>query len=502
MQLFIQVQHFIICLCMFCGLFIQPVFFLPIFLYKCIVVFLSRRNPKLGKVLTPKDSCLANEDFTRFPPKVSVVSTMLLDGDLSLQEFQSAFVQHVINACIPSSSSSKLAYFREQSTGYCQTRYPELMQYQSDFMGHKFWKDDADFSLSNHIRAIDHSKNPNLDLIHEEMLNKPFNIKRSPWEIVLIRNYYNMSEEIEDTLKSQLQTLVVARFHHSMVDAKSILKLFVECLGQQSLTISKPQEMNKSLYGNIFSTLIFPMIYLCQNVKLFMIVCFGSGLHPWRTPIMGGDNNKLLIRFSQNMPLKEIKDVAKRNNISTSAVLISMITGAIYNLDSELRTKTVLAGYILPLENHPPTLCNHFTGSIIQLPTNKHLSTKERLQLCHNLFRDIKSSSMKEFLESAVLQIGTLFDPLRKLIARNVYATIGITNIAGESKEFSIVQRKCSEFTFSVGTLGGCSGVSFSCSSYQDNFRVAVIANESVLDEAKVQKLANAFGEELQVMKK
>ncbi|CAL8085737.1 unnamed protein product [Orchesella dallaii] len=440
--------------------------------------------------------------FHKIPSKRDcVVNTLVLEGDLSFQDFQSIFVQHVINACIPSSSSSKPAYFREQSTGYYQTRYPELQQYQTDFMGYKFWKDDAEFSLSNHMREVDHSTNPiSLDLIHQEMLNKQFSVKRSPWEIVLIRNYYNDSE---DTSKSQLKTVVAARFHHSMADAKSILKLFVECLGQQSLTIAKPHEVDKNMCERICSSkLIFPLRYLYQNIRFLLIMCFRSGSHPWRTPVMGGDNNKLLIRFSPNMSLKEIKDVAKTNDISTSAVLISMITGAIYNLDSELRTKTVLAGYILPLENHPPTLCNHFTGSITQLPTNKHLSTKGRLQLCHNLFRDIKSSSMKEFLEAGALQIGTLFNPLRKLVARNAYAIVGITNVAGESKGFSIGQRKCLEFTFSVGTQRGCSGVSFSCSSYQDNFRVAVIANENVLDEGSVKKLANAFGEELEVMKK
>ncbi|ODM97476.1 hypothetical protein Ocin01_09213 [Orchesella cincta] len=460
---------------------------IPFHIYRWVVINIFARyyqSEDFGKALSPYDSIWADEDFTKYTPKNSLICTFTLEGDIKLEEFRSIFKKNVLEAELKSSAS--------------KVRYPELQQFQVNYMGHKFWKNDPNYKIQSHIFEVSHHPACQLRLasVHQDALNKLFTPKRSPWDVTLYRNYEN--DDGTD------KTLVLARFHHSIADAKSIMKLFVECLGQQKLTTAQPQNVEeKGFINELFDFLNFPCQYVFQIVP-FVIKSVASFHHPWCTTVFVSDSQSFshVVGLTEPLSLEDMKSVAKKfgERVTSSSVMMAMITGAIGKMGKRLREEEVHCAYILPKPDHPPTLGTHACAGGVMLPTTE-VSPEKRLFKCQKLFSEMKASGIERYSNFLVWQLGTLINVVRKLIARNICNPVGITNIAGEAKGFSVGKHECSEFIFSAGTLTGCAGVAFCTSSYKNKLRIAVMAKESILDKIGVKKLAAAIGEELEILK-
>ncbi|CAL8139702.1 unnamed protein product [Orchesella dallaii] len=460
--------------------YLQPVLWLPSYILRGFALLIASWTSKLGNILNPISTLLADEDYDKYPPKNSLIGTVTVDGDVSLEEFQDLFKRTVLEATIP---TNPILSWKQP---HDQTRYPEFQQYQINFLGFKFWKDDPNFQIENHIVEKVLTNEPSsLQNVHKEMHNKLFVSKRSPWEVILIKNYRSVEDGLGEHEEQALRkTVIVARFHHSMADAKSILKVFVIGLGQRPLCLAKPQlNINSNILSELLFYLRFPFVYYLSVISGGLYKAYQSSFHAWRVNMFGA-NPRQVIGMSSKLSLHDIKQVAKRNNVTTSAVVLSLMTGAMCNIDAKFREKWVIAGHI---------------GALV-LPTDQ-ITAAKRLQACQKNFADLKERRIEKYYEFVHLQAGTLNNPLRKMTMRNIFFPVGVTNIAGESHEFSIGQNKCSEFTFSLGTLTGCAGVIFTSSSYKDYLRVAVAADESIMDEIEAQKLAQSMWNELEMLK-
>ncbi|CAL8148634.1 unnamed protein product [Orchesella dallaii] len=457
----------------FIFIILLPLIWVPCYIYRLLIILLAKTQPKIfGKIFSFADAFL-DEDFARYPPKSSIITTMLIQGNLSVDWLR----QHFDNSVLQSKLGKSL-------------RYPELQQYPVNFLGQRFWKWDSKFKIETHIKeetptsmisCNNNSLEFDLATIHEELLNKPFQKEASPWELLLFPS-------------GQQETLLVLRLHHVLGDAKSILKLLVECLGGQPLETALPHQIQLSPWEKFLSTLLLPINY---TFYLFQLgeCAITSHFHPWKVSHFNENSSKLVVGLSEQLPLTKLKKTAKEKEVTTSSLLLSIITRSIQTCFPHNNQKIDLGiGYILPKPLHPPFyLSNHVHMGMLHLPmltSNKNLNLNE----CHRRFLHLKKSELFKYTDFTAFQLGTLPNPLRNIVARNFYSASGVTNIAGEKQGFSLGNGgswSCSQMSMSVGTLPGGAGLIFCIFSYKEDIQVAIIANENIMNKEEAKKLAN-----------
>lgn len=461
-----------------CSVFL-PLIFVVSYLCKLIVSWIVSLNPEYGNFLCPSSTVLAN-DFLHSSPKATMVSTLKLEGDISLSELRRMFNAHVLEATVngPKKKGVPLRLVK---------RYPVLKQYMTSYFGFSVWKDEPNFQLEEHIveRTLDVGIPPvkiELNKIYDELLNMPYKETKSPWDIILIRNAVivdNVDATLDhsnNTKSSPLplpstKTLIALRIHHAMADGKSILKLFVEGLGQKSLKAAQPQQHLNTGFQN--ATEKDPLFYLkfainFVRISWSLLVTHPSlgKPHPWLMkptlffPEADDDpdyegNVPLVTGFSPKVSMKDVKQVAKQNGVLTSSVILALVVGALRKYD--LDNGPVPVALPQPKPNHPPFLCNNaYIGNIILPPGQQ--SPKTRLIECDCLLMEMKASEMVLYFDFLTNIFGNLIDPFRSFLAVNYYSPIGITNIAGEEEGFSVGSVHCSEFNMSAPPLRGCGG--------------------------------------------
>lgn len=437
-----------------------------------VALLMSLCDSTLGRFVTSLDAWM-DEDFTENLPRSSIITTMTLEGTLALEQLQALFTANVLEAKL-SGNLKKL-------------RYPELKQYLTRFMGFRVWKDDPDFHISNHIAQKVHQGPLDMSVIHQELINKPYSRNHSPWEIILINSVSTTGVET---------SVVAARLHHAMADGKSILKLFVECLGQKSLKTAQATPAPTSYLSSFQFYLMFPLHYIIQMTFVFYKFCT-SHKHPWKNHGFRGDKySRINVSFSPKLPLSEIKQVAKKNNVTSSAVVMSLVAGAMRKCGVDFEDHDVIMGYPLPKDNHPESMANHVYMGIMPLPTNQG-SSVGRLQTCNKIFSHAKTSQLGRYTNITALQSGTLIHPLAKRLAVNHFVPMFLTNIAGEQDGFRVGNVPCTDFRMTVGTLEGVGSVIFCAFSYKDSMYVGVTAKESIMSCQQTEKLANDLSKEL-----
>ncbi|CAL8129251.1 unnamed protein product [Orchesella dallaii] len=429
-----------------------------------VIQFAYRFRNDLGKILSHLDIVCDNEheasvdvDCSKHVSQNSVLFTLVLDGILKLSDLQYNFKMNVINT----------------------EKYTQLQQYPTNFMGYRFWKQDESFILENHV--VQENFEGSLSNLHENLLNRPFLPKRSPWELVLIQN------------KENKQTILGFRISHTMSDAKSAMKLLFNHLGQ------KPFNQEAVGKGKTLS-LPFKIIKTIPTLISLVNTAIRGRNHPWKNYNFDDNQTPYSVTFSNPLSLPDIKAIAKKNNASGSSVIMAAITGAIHNLqEATLRRKT-LCMYPLPKENHPDTeMKNHFYTPVVSLPTRESCP-KKRLAECHQRFINLRKNH-NEKLQEVVLVSVNLPGPVRKYLPKNQLAPMIITNNVGAKEEFEIggfpVVKLCGSFALLEGTVG----VGFFTLSYGDELNISVIAKGNTISRKTLNKLAEGIGTELEILK-
>lgn len=165
------------------GFILLVVISLPIYLSRYILenvvvpLFFSK---SLGQAVVPTSIMFATEflDSTK-APRCAIVSNFVIEGHIPFSEVQEEILKKWINE--PGGKA-----------------FPEFQQYIDSWMGFLFWHKDNQFHLNNHVFHHRIPKGNGVDESEkwvcaktEELLNKPFPPKRSPWEVHVIENYVN-----------------------------------------------------------------------------------------------------------------------------------------------------------------------------------------------------------------------------------------------------------------------------------------------------------------------
>ncbi|ODN04475.1 hypothetical protein Ocin01_02198 [Orchesella cincta] len=453
--------------------FFYTILWIPVYGVRCFIVkFVGKYLKSYGKILDHCDSTV-EEDYTELPPKNSLVFTIVVEGDLTASQLKPLFTRNVLEARISSKDKTK---------SEDELRYPEFKQYQIDFAGFQFWRNDPTFNIDHHITEQTYRNNSSLRKIHQEMINKLFAKKRSPWEIVVYRNYENANK-----------TLLVYRVHHTHGDTISQLKVLVESLGEKELQLPNVQYKEKNPLEKFFYYALMPFYFVFVQVRNDYVES-GTQDSPWRFKLE--QETLLNISISQKLSMADIKLVAKKNGVTTSAVIMSVIAGAVGKSDVRLKLRGIPCQYVLPKADHPPRLANHSYSGVMVLPSHVH-SPSERLHKCNDIFLRLKSSDLHKYDKVVVFQSGTWFNPLRLKFLRNTTFPLIITNIASDREGFKIGSYPVSEFTMTCAPLFGACGVIITAFSYKDSIEFTITAKEGILTESQNEKLAKLMEKEL-----
>ncbi|CAL8129167.1 unnamed protein product [Orchesella dallaii] len=436
---------------------------LPFSFYRWFViqfVFFFRKD--LGKILSPCDLVCDNDQegivisCSNPIPKNSILFTLVLDGILKLSDLQFIFKKNVIDI----------------------KKYPQLKQYPTNFMGYRFWKQDDNFNIENHV--VQEKVEGSLSNLHENLLNRPFLPKRSPWELVLIQN------------QEKKQTILGFRISHTMSDVKSAMKLLCNHLGQQPFKQEAVgNEKTVSLLHEIFK--------IIPNLISFMNTVIRGRFHPWKN-FNFDEKISYSVAFSPSISLPDIKVISKKNNASGSSVIMASITGAIHNLQEEALQCKTLCWYPLLRENHPDTeMKNHFYITVASLPVNEPCREK-RLKECHQMFTSLRKNYMEKLLDSLML-IKNVPGQVRRHLLKNEMAPTFITNNLGSKEKFNIGGIPVVQLCGSFALLEGSVGVGFFILSYGDELNISVICKGNTVSRTILKRLANGIGKELEMLK-
>lgn len=316
--------------------FIFTSIWIPVYTLRCLLVYIvANCKPSFGKILDHCDSTL-EEPYSTEPPKNSLSFTLILDAPLRLDELRTLFIQNVLEAKIQDKKGNEVL------------RYREYTQYQTDLAGYKFWKDDHTFSINNHITEQPYSaaKFKSIPKLHTEIINKLYPKKRSPWDMILVNNYKNDSNK----------TLLIYRSHHTLGDTKSVLKVLVENLGRKELAMPNAQYQSHSILDQIYYYALLPFYFVYSQVYLHYVNQKGESC-PWK--YKREDETLLNVGISKPISMVDIKMIAKKNNVTTSAVIMAAMAGGVGKSDSRLTRKGIPSQWVLPKPGHPDTLTNY-----------------------------------------------------------------------------------------------------------------------------------------------
>ncbi|CAG7733283.1 unnamed protein product, partial [Allacma fusca] len=115
---------------------------------------------------------------------------------------------------------------------------PELQQTITSWFGYLFWQWDKNFKIENHIKfytgpgKTDYVTDEEIPEIMKELSLRPFPLGQSPWEIWMWEN-----ARLARDPQQKPKTICVFRCHHSLADGYGILRLLVEDIAKQRLTL-------------------------------------------------------------------------------------------------------------------------------------------------------------------------------------------------------------------------------------------------------------------------
>ncbi|CAL8138659.1 unnamed protein product [Orchesella dallaii] len=423
------------------------------------------------------------------PPRTTICVKFVVDGKVTVEEME----EIINNKWLVNDNS-----------------YPELKQYVDYFMGFMFWKPDTEFNLKNHLKShtLWETNIENQSIIEqkvcqflEELLNKPFTPKRSPWEFYIINNYRN--EQLKNQGVHEEMTLIVLRVHHALADGFSLAyavigDLFETPEQKNALPIPKPKSFWEMML--LVFTAIFRFPYELTNF-------IGLVYHP-RTPLHTTDERrgcKLLYERNDAFPVQRIKEIKRKLGVSFSGVLLTAISAAVAKSQHELQRKKggnfksierTPFGIPLPLSRNSKKLQNSWAGTYLQLPTKLELDSMERLRDVEEQLQQARKSIIPFMFLVLTKSVGLLFPSMTKYLTKNRLLPAGFSSFPGSGVDVYVTGKKVLMTDVLGGIHNGVTGVGFMILSFGSCIRVSAMAIEGTVNREELKKMLGCVQEE------
>ncbi|CAL8085186.1 unnamed protein product [Orchesella dallaii] len=466
--------------------------FSPIYVYRwCVLKYVKCfHNSKFGKPIGSLSSLFAIELNPKFPasltPKSGMGMKVVVDGHLTLSEFSDLLHKNWFGN-------------KEQSS-----QYPEVMQYVEQFCGVMFWRPDPNFKVENHMKQLELKGSTEkeieeeLSLFSEELLNKPFPQKRSPWVGYVVNNYKN--ERLQKESKTGELSILIFRLHHTLADGFSILYAAIEGLLEtplQDINLPSAKEMGmKSLSDKIEFWLSFPIRFLRDLSE------YSRGALGKKTGLHREDDNfpswTLIGRPSTPISVEKVRITKEKLGVSFTAVVLSALAAGMgKTLKRKGKEVEKLLTYIpIPLPGHPKEFSNHATIVSFPLPTAAELDPVVRVKKMEAILKLAKRSTTPLMFLLLMKTIGSLFPFLIDLLGRNKVIPTGVSNFPGPGLEFNVNGKQAMEVEFCAGTLQGVTGVGFQVLSYKNSLRFSTVVDNQVMCKKEVEQMVAYVVEE------
>ena len=350
-----------------------PIFFiifLPclILLRFCASVSAKIFRPDLDEIFSGKGVLLAvNEDiYTR--PQLNILTHFICSGNVAVDRIRDIFHQRILS-------------LKDRNGDHV---YRKLRQTWTPFLGYYFWKTDEGFKLGNHIREYDYTE-PGLALpdrkcteedlvrVTSSLLRQPYAKGRSPWEILIIRNY------VDKENPGSPASVISFRVHHAMSDGYSIVNMTNRFAnyGNECLLKYAPPKLPW------WKHLVYFLTVACKLPLDF--------LNHYNNSIDGPNAWHLLdtelsrdyhIFCSANVPVEKTKEIKRKHGVGYNAVLFSLVASGVRGLMLEAGQEiperiTVIVP--VPLPDHPDGMDFH---AYVALPCLKSTAFGRRTIFC------------------------------------------------------------------------------------------------------------------------
>jgi len=320
----------------------------PFAIYRITVKYCAKVFRKdLSDMLSPRSNTFAADRITKCP-KINIVFSIILEGDLDLKRIQSDFTTQVIN--------------NKQKDQNGKYRYQKLFQYIVNWGGYFFWKDDNDFDLSNHIKSLpDNIEHTEKDLIalNQAYLGRKWPSKRPLWEFVLMPNYTpsysthsgnNWIRKKSSLSKKHLlipflvitgnHVAMLFAVHHSISDAYSFFYFIINALCQkESHSNAVPTYIKRPWYSMLIYLITFPFEASWEIAGLLVKALKRNALDANKSfdtfQLNGSQGSNFNIAVTQSLPISLVKDVKSHYKTSFAAVQQSVLTGAVTEFHQE-----------------------------------------------------------------------------------------------------------------------------------------------------------------------
>jgi len=291
-------------------------------------------------MMNMNNTVVSSDQYKRTKPTIVLIFTGAVEGELDLEEVATAALK------FPAESRSYLVHWG----------------------GYLFWKRDKNFNVYNHISYykppkvqtdMDQVNVPltykDVDRIKSEIFQNPFVKKKSPWEILIVRNYISP--------KGEHGTCCIFRFHHSLGDGVSMIKQMLKLSdGRGSNATRIEPKLTFSKMGTNFFNTVYLLVW-GPFVNIYDILLHAlSNRNDWKKR-----PSKMQKAYSMSTNLQvsvqQVKDIKNFYGVSFASVTMCMIAGAVRKMmlvQEKKLPKKITCHTILPRPNHPDDkLTNH-----------------------------------------------------------------------------------------------------------------------------------------------
>jgi len=330
-------------------------------------------HPEFSKILTHRSTNFSLDELHAHT-EYAILSDYVFEGNYALEPYRKRFFENVVNRKVGNGTNLK---------------YPELKQYVVTWMNFKFWKNEDNFNINDHILLYNESRPPGSgEVVREEefhkmretLLNSPFSKGKSPWVVVLVHNYLPADPILKDRVKKDTPfSVMLLKVHHSLGDGYALKKLVtVDWCGNKEVekspgTGNKNQKGNEESEGNhllecftwsfqqikgLFRGAIFPTRCIYEfthlSVSLMRNKSSWSVSEEQRAPAVHA--------FTNLIPVSRIKWIKDQLGVSFTSVLFHVCSEAMQKIMQKkgmAGAESVIANFPLPLPRHPDKLRNH-----------------------------------------------------------------------------------------------------------------------------------------------
>ncbi|HEX3697948.1 MAG TPA: WS/DGAT domain-containing protein [Polyangia bacterium] len=341
--------------------------------------------------------------------------------------------------------------------------------------GRPWWRDDAAFTLRDHVQKLSPSHVVNVDeliRLANERMNAPLPADRSPWRLELI--------DLAPT-----GSALLLRIHHCIADGRALVALLNELaddLGKpEPGAARRPPSPSLARRRRFFGRVAGLLRFLSLSRDPVSLLRRSLGGHK-------------RIAWSAAIPLDAVKSIAHAGGHQFVDVLLAAVAGALHRYQREHGQLPRSMRALLPVA--PPAssthgLGNHFASVFVRLPVTS-ADPKTRLVIVARDMVALRSRSTLRMALSLVRLAGAIAPAIEHWAVRwwSRRASLVVSSLAGPTVPLHVAGRALR--TIVVWAPAAASiGLSLTFFGYAGNLHLGVLADEAVIE--RPEELVTAF---------